>query len=151
MTLTHKSSYVWLTCMVTGKFEFMSIDADEDEHSIEMQLPYIAKVMEPARGNFTIVPVMVGSLSPSSEAKYGKIFAKYLKVLIIICFIFYMNMLIISLLQDPSVCFVISSDFCHWGDRFHYTHYDSTQGEIHQSIKVKRISSIVVYDKVNIL
>jgi len=99
----------------TGKFEFMSIDADEDEHSIEMQLPYIAKVMEPARGNFTIVPVMVGSLSPSSEAKYGKIFAKYLK--------------------DPSVCFVISSDFCHWGDRFHYTHYDSTQGEIHQSIK----------------
>ena len=70
--------------MVTGKFEFMSIDADEDEHSIEMQLPYIAKVMEPARGNFTIVPVMVGSLSPSSEAKYGKIFAKYLKVLIII-------------------------------------------------------------------
>ena len=51
-------------------------------------------------------------------------------------------MLNVSLLQDPSVCFVISSDFCHWGDRFHYTHYDSTQGEIHQSIKVKRISSI---------
>ena len=71
--------------MTTGKFEFMSIDADEDEHSIEMQLPYIAKVMEPARGNFTIVPVMVGSLSPSSEAKYGKIFAKYLKVIINIC------------------------------------------------------------------
>ena len=75
------------------------MEADEDEHSIEMQLPYIAKVtqypfldfdliksgnsfqvMEPAGGNFTIVPVMVGSLSPSSEAKYGKIFAKYLKV-----------------------------------------------------------------------
>ena len=52
----------------------MSIEADEDEHSIEMQLPYIAKVMQPARGNFTIVPVMVGSLSPNSEAKYGKIF-----------------------------------------------------------------------------
>ena len=63
-----------------GKFEMMSLSADEDEHSIEMQLPYIAKVMAPARGNFTIVPVMVGSLSPSSEAKYGKIFAKYLKV-----------------------------------------------------------------------
>ena len=67
-----------MTC--AGKFEMMSLSADEDEHSIEMQLPYIAKVMEPARGNFTIVPVMVGSLSPSSEAKYGKIFAKYLKV-----------------------------------------------------------------------
>ena len=31
---------------------------------------------------------------------------------------------------------MISSDFCHWGDRFHYTHYDSNQGEIYQSIKV---------------
>ena len=69
---------VMLVC--AGKFEMMSLSADEDEHSIEMQLPYIAKVMAPARGNFTIVPVMVGSLSPSSEAKYGKIFAKYLKV-----------------------------------------------------------------------
>ena len=30
----------------TGKFELMSIDADEDEHSIEMQLPFIAKVRD---------------------------------------------------------------------------------------------------------
>jgi hypothetical protein len=30
----------------TGLFEEMSISTDEDEHSIEMQLPYIAKVME---------------------------------------------------------------------------------------------------------
>lgn len=30
----------------TGKFEQMSMKVDEDEHSIEMQLPYIAKVME---------------------------------------------------------------------------------------------------------
>ena len=30
----------------TGLFEEMSVSTDEDEHSIEMQLPYIAKVME---------------------------------------------------------------------------------------------------------
>lgn len=30
----------------TGQFERMSLDVDEDEHSIEMHLPYIAKVME---------------------------------------------------------------------------------------------------------
>ena len=30
----------------TEMFEEMSVSADEDEHSIEMQLPYIAKVME---------------------------------------------------------------------------------------------------------
>ena len=38
------------------------------------------QVMEAARGRFTIVPIMVGSLSPSLEAKYGKILAKYLEV-----------------------------------------------------------------------
>jgi len=99
----------------TGHFEVMTIEADEDEHSLEMQLPYIAKVMEPAKGNFTIVPIMVGSLSPANEAKYGKILAKYL--------------------EDPSNCFVISSDFCHWGERFRYTHYDESAGEIYQSIQ----------------
>ena len=42
----------WFACSVyselyaTEMFEEMSISADEDEHSIEMQLPYIAKVME---------------------------------------------------------------------------------------------------------
>ena len=30
----------------TGHFEIMTVEADEDEHSIEMQLPYIAKVGE---------------------------------------------------------------------------------------------------------
>lgn len=30
----------------TGKFETMSQKTDEDEHSIEMQLSYIAKIME---------------------------------------------------------------------------------------------------------
>merc|ERR1712032_788116 len=69
---------------------------------------------ESARGKFNIVPVMVGSLSTNSEAKYGKIFAKYL--------------------EDPSNCFVISSDFCHWGQRFRYTQYDQEAGDIYQWI-----------------
>ena len=30
--------------LIPGKFEVMTLSADEDEHSIEMQLPYIAKV-----------------------------------------------------------------------------------------------------------
>lgn len=30
----------------TGLFERMSLKADEDEHSIEMHLPYTAKAME---------------------------------------------------------------------------------------------------------
>lgn len=30
----------------TGHFSWMDMKTDEDEHSIEMHLPYIAKVME---------------------------------------------------------------------------------------------------------
>lgn len=30
----------------TGHFECMDLNTDEEEHSIEMQLPFIAKVME---------------------------------------------------------------------------------------------------------
>lgn len=46
------SSCVWVVVAVcarlrgTGKFDTMSLQVDEDEHSIEMHLPYVAKVME---------------------------------------------------------------------------------------------------------
>ncbi|VDN04723.1 unnamed protein product [Thelazia callipaeda] len=93
----------------TGVFSLMDLRNEEAEHSIEMQLPYIAKIMEkqPA-DSYSIVPVLVGSLSPSKQAAYGKIFSKYL--------------------SDPRIVFVVSSDFCHWGNRFHFTSYDSSSG-----------------------
>ncbi|XP_014677643.1 PREDICTED: protein MEMO1-like [Priapulus caudatus] len=99
----------------TGSFEMMSRSTDEQEHSIEMQLPYIAKVMSRYAGLFTIVPVLVGSLPVEREQEYGEIFAHYL--------------------ANPENLFVISSDFCHWGRRFRYTHYDQSRGEIYQSIE----------------
>lgn len=99
----------------TQKFQLMSRQTDEAEHSIEMQLPYIAKAMESVKDNFTIIPVLVGSLDQQNEKLYGKIFSKYL--------------------LDPENLFVISSDFCHWGERFSYMHYESDKGEIYQSIE----------------
>ena len=36
----------------------MTLEADEDEHSIEMHLSYVARVME--NHPFTIVPILVG-------------------------------------------------------------------------------------------
>ncbi|VEL38919.1 unnamed protein product, partial [Protopolystoma xenopodis] len=77
----------------TGEFCELSLKRDEDEHSLEMQLPYLAKVMEQYQDKFRIVPILVGSLNPEREAVYGKIFARYL--------------------ADPENLFIISSDFCH--------------------------------------
>ncbi|KAH7696619.1 UPF0103/Mediator of ErbB2-driven cell motility (Memo-related), partial [Aphelenchoides avenae] len=76
-------------------FEITNIHNEEAEHSIEMRMPFIGKVMDvcPVR-SFTIVPVLVGPLTTARQIQYGKMFAHYL--------------------EDPQNLFVISSDFCHW-------------------------------------
>lgn len=65
--------------------------------------------------NFTIIPILVGSLSPEREALYGRLLAPYM--------------------ADSQTLFVISSDFCHWGQRFRYTYYDRSCGPIYRSIQ----------------
>jgi len=87
--------------MDTGRFETMSHKVDEDEHSMEMHLPYIAHRMKGK--DFTLVPILVGNLSVDSEIAYGKLLAPYL--------------------SDPRNFFIISSDFCHWGKRFRFQWY----------------------------
>ncbi|KAI6227766.1 MEMO1 family protein [Aphelenchoides fujianensis] len=91
----------------------MSVRNEEAEHSLEMQMPFVAKLM--GDRHFTIVPVLVGSLSVQRQQAYGKIFAHYL--------------------ADPQNLFVISSDFCHWGSRFHYQPHSATSAKpIHEQI-----------------
>jgi hypothetical protein len=98
----------------TGQFKEMPLDVDEAEHSLEMHLPYIFQIMQGQA--FTLVPILVGSLSPEGEAQYGSLLSKYM--------------------DDTSNLFVISSDFCHWGKRFSFTLYDDTCGPIHKSIEL---------------
>lgn len=83
----------------TSSFAEFSVKQDEEEHSIEMQLPFLKHMMGDAA--FTLVPIVVGNASPSTEAKYGQLLAKYFDL--------------------PDTFFIISSDFCHWGQRFGYT------------------------------
>lgn len=106
---------VYNDLQATGLFDQMSISTDEDEHSLEMHLPYIAKVMESQMGHYTLVPILVGSLTYEKEQTYGRVLSPYL--------------------ADPDNLFVISSDFCHWGQRFKFTYYNKSDGEIWQSIE----------------
>ncbi|MCJ1237650.1 hypothetical protein MMC14_005637 [Varicellaria rhodocarpa] len=92
----------------TGKFSKMSQSTDEDEHSLEMHLPYIHKVLsssslDPNTPLPPLIPILVGSTSPAKEREYGTLLAPYL--------------------ADPTNIFIVSSDFCHWGLRFSYTYY----------------------------
>eukprot|EP00559_Dactyliosolen_fragilissimus_P007676 CAMPEP_0184857626 /NCGR_PEP_ID=MMETSP0580-20130426/2779_1 /TAXON_ID=1118495 /ORGANISM="Dactyliosolen fragilissimus" /LENGTH=274 /DNA_ID=CAMNT_0027353331 /DNA_START=372 /DNA_END=1193 /DNA_ORIENTATION=- len=115
-----------------GVFTTMSRNVDEEEHSGEMQYPYIAKAIMDAQkiiekesstsskpvaathnnyynnnqlsfkisSSTKILPIMVGSISTSEERRFGKILAPFL--------------------VRENVFTVVSSDFCHWGKRFHY-------------------------------
>ncbi|KAL9058101.1 MAG: hypothetical protein Q9162_001963 [Coniocarpon cinnabarinum] len=107
----------------TGKFDQMSLNVDEAEHSIEMHLPYLHKMLLRAFSDYgprpPIIPVLVGNTSEASEVEYGQIFSKYL--------------------ADPTSVFIISSDFAHWGSRFRYTYYEPMQGD---AIMLKSSSSI---------
>ncbi|KAJ3169122.1 hypothetical protein HDU88_000914 [Geranomyces variabilis] len=86
----------------TGSFETMEVDQDEEEHSIEMQLPILYHMFTAAECDIpNVVPILVGSISTTTETKFGEILAPYL--------------------ADPSNLFIISSDFCHYGSRFAFT------------------------------
>ncbi|ESK87906.1 hypothetical protein Moror_15273 [Moniliophthora roreri MCA 2997] len=85
----------------TNQFEIFSKSQDEDEHSLEMHLPYIRKVF--TSEDIKIVPIVVGAINTQKEKEYGKVLAPYL--------------------TREDTFFVVSSDFCHWGTRFSYTFY----------------------------
>mmetsp|Transcript_11384 Transcript_11384/g.34219 ORF Transcript_11384/g.34219 Transcript_11384/m.34219 type:complete len:242 (-) Transcript_11384:575-1300(-) len=104
---------VYEELLATGHFKTMPRAADEAEHSLELQMPFIAHVFRDTR--VTLVPIMVGAITYESEAKYGAALAPYL--------------------DDPGNMFVISSDFCHWGQRFQFTFFDEHKGPIHKSVE----------------
>lgn len=94
----------------TGKFSTMRQGVDENEHSGEMQYPFIAKIIKDLEEQnmsehdnleIKVLPIMVGSIKRRSEEDFGKLLAAFL--------------------SNEHIFTVISSDFCHWGDRFSYT------------------------------
>ncbi|KAI9682019.1 MAG: hypothetical protein M1817_000073 [Caeruleum heppii] len=100
-----------------GDFEVMSDETDEDEHSLEMHLPYIHKMLSrtfPHSSDFPpLIPMLVGATNSTTETHYGALLAPYLR--------------------DPTSIFIISSDFCHWGQRFNYTYYLPSTSSSNQS------------------
>lgn len=99
-------------------FFVMDKNVDEDEHSIEMHLPYLRHIFgadaEPG-GRVRVVPVMVGALDDKTERLLGEIFSRWL--------------------ADRRSLVVVSSDFCHWGSRFRYTPFRDRGGDIWKNIE----------------
>ncbi|KAJ6248179.1 protein memo1 [Anaeramoeba flamelloides] len=103
-------------------FGQMSMEVDENEHSIEMHLPFVAHVLGTEK--IKIVPILVGQIPNEKKLKYGEFFKQYLEM--------------------ENSLFVVSSDFCHWGRRFQYTTTIKSEGNeklpIYKSIeKIDRL------------
>lgn len=99
----------------------MTQTVDEDEHSLEMHLPYIARVFgnSDSRAFPPLVPILVGALSSKNEKKMGSILAPFL--------------------DDPCNLFIVSSDFCHWGKRFSYTRWAGQDGGVPLHTAIERL------------
>lgn len=106
-----------------GQVHYQTIDKkyEENEHSLEMHLPYIRKMFEARMAepetDIKIVPLMVGQLEQEMFPKYARTLKKYM--------------------EDPKTLFVVSSDFCHWGKRFRFTHKfeEFSDDKIYESIE----------------
>lgn len=94
-------------------FHLISPKADEKEHSIEMELPFLKLMFNEAP--FTLVSLIVGEINLKSAKEIAKCLREYY--------------------EDKKTLFVISSDFCHWGNNFDYTYYDKSSGKIYESIE----------------
>lgn len=89
----------------------MSRSTDEEEHSLEMQLPFISHILHyppnssvPAKERVRLVPMLIGWADRDMEERIGAVLSSYCR--------------------SPHNIVVLSSDFCHWGSRFQYTfHY----------------------------
>lgn len=90
---------------LSSSFTVMTASMDNEEHSGEMQYPYLAKILmssqeQKKKKNIKVLPIMCGALSTSQEASFGKFLS--------------------NIIARPTVLCVISSDFCHWGPRFRF-------------------------------
>ncbi|CAH8840796.1 unnamed protein product [Trichobilharzia szidati] len=77
-------------------FRLLESNNDHKEQFIEMQLPFIAKIMENRKYLYTVIPVYIGALSHEQQRYIAKHFLPYL--------------------NDPSNVFIFSVSLIHWGE-----------------------------------
>lgn len=107
-------------------FSTMSKSVDEDEHSLEMQFPYIYQTVYEYGFKPKILPIMVGQLDSKLSKQIGKI--------------------LVALLEREDTIFIISSDFCHWGQNFDYRPF-SGNGKIYEYIQKMDLEGVEFIEK----
>lgn len=115
----------------TGKFDYLPSNVDEDEHSIELHLPYLAFCLKQHSllDCVSVVPIVVGAIDLELERQYAGVLKEYF--------------------LQPENLFIISTDFCHWGTRFNYRPSNPT-GPIWKSIEALDHQGIAIIEEGNL-
>ena len=99
-----------------AQFDIIATKYEENEHSLEMHLPFIKKMFYDANKEVLLVPLMVGQVPMDRLQAYAKA--------------------LLPLFLDQRTLFVVSSDFCHWGERFDYQYLNPEEKVIFKSIEM---------------
>jgi len=90
------------------RFQLMTREIDEQEHSGELQFIWLAHCLKLAfrLDSCRVLPVMLGDLKTSHEIEIGN--------------------LLRPIVNRPSVLTVISTEFCQWGRSYNYQPWDTS-------------------------
>ena len=109
-------------------FKRMSEDVDDEEHSFEMHAPFIyysCKDLE--QGLPKIVPIMISSMDEKLNKDLTTALLPYF--------------------ENDENHFIVSSDFCHWGSRFGYTKYLTSNSATKDSLSEGDLISLNSHHK----
>lgn len=109
-------------------FTKLDKSVDEQEHSLEMQFPYLYLTVYEYKLKPKVLPIMVGEIDKDATLSMGKVFS--------------------SLIEREDTIFVISSDFCHWGNNFGYSPF-SGKGAIWEYIERMDKEGIQFIEKID--
>lgn len=100
-----------------SKMKVMRINPkyEENEHSLEMHLPFIVKCFKDSETDVELIPLMVGDIPENLYHAYAQALLPHF--------------------LDEKTVFCISSDFCHWGERFDFVKREPGK-PIHESIEI---------------
>lgn len=93
-----------------------------DEHSAQIQYPFLQEVLD---GGATVFPVIMGKVSESAAASVGAFLHRNL---------------------TPETAIVVSSDFTHYGSDFDYTPFDSDRVRRVREVDIGAFQQIQLFD-----
>lgn len=102
----------------SGQFDWFEHEADEAEHCIEMHLPFLqrAAVAAGMAAPPMIIPIVIGGATVKHHRDIARVIG--------------------PILRTPGTVLAVSTDFCHWGRRFDFTHGLGDRSKaVHESIR----------------